>query len=90
MTEPARQDDVVLDMANYLEETIAEMDDAFAHWQAKRQELGIRLAVIRAAADPAVLSVVEDYQARVAEGRPYEGAEDFTHVLTEAHRRYGC
>ena len=87
MAESARQDQVV-EMVHYIRETIAEIDDAVRELQARRTGLAVRLAAMEASGDPAVLDVAADYGARVAETRPYEGAEDVESLIVEAHRRY--
>jgi hypothetical protein len=75
-------------MAQFLRETIAEIDEGIAEMQSRRNQLAVRLAAIDAATDPAVLEAAADYEARTAEKRPYEGAEDANSLITEAHRHY--
>lgn len=88
MGEAAPQEAAVVDMAHYLRDTIAEIDAMTAGWQAQRAALAARLVAMEAATDPQVLEAARDYEARVAEDRPYEGAEDARSVIAEAYRRY--
>lgn len=88
MGDAQRAEDVV-DMVDYLRETIGEIDDAVQGLMARRSGLARRLAVLEAATSSRVAEAVEDYKARVAEQRPYEGAEDARTLLEEAHRRFG-
>lgn len=39
--------------------------------------------------DPAVIAAAEDCERRIAEGRPYEDAEDIEVLVAEARRLYG-
>lgn len=84
MSEPAR-DEQVVDLAEYLEATIARMDGAILNMQADRTELAIRLAGIRAASDPTVLAAAAAHEA----GTDYSDARDANEVIGELHRRYG-
>jgi chorismate mutase len=88
MSQPERVEVVVVDMVEYLRETIAQMDAAINPYLASRQELALRLAALEAASDPAILAAAEDYADRVEADRPYEEAEDAEELLSEAHRRY--
>lgn len=88
MSLPAERRTEVVDMVHYLRDLIDEIDQAVGGWTTKRQEFAVRLAAMEAATDPAVLEAVSDYEARVAEGRPYEDAEDAESLLAEAHRRF--
>ena len=47
----------------------------------RRNGLAVRLAVIEAASDKAVLDAAEDYATRVAADRPYESAEPAEELL---------
>lgn len=87
MAEPARQDQVV-EMVQYLRDTIAQIDDALHDLQVRRTGLAIRLAAIEASGDPAVAEAAADYAVRVTENRPYEDAEDAESILAEACSRY--
>lgn len=87
MGEPAEQAEVV-DFADYLRQTIAEIDEVVTSWAARRTQLAVRLAAIEAAEDPEVAAAAADYEARMVEGRAYEDAEDAERVLSEAGRRY--
>ncbi len=87
MSESARQDHVV-EMVQYLRDTIAEIDDALRDLQVRRTGLAIRLAAIEAAGDSAVVEAAADYAARVTENRPYEDAEAAESLLAEAYSRY--
>lgn len=79
----------VVDMVDYLSETIAEIDAMIHDLEVKRHGFAVRLAVLRASSDPAVAEAAADYEARVAEGRPYESAEPAQDLIAEAHRRFG-
>jgi len=87
MAEPARSDQVI-EMVQYLRDTIAEIDDALRDLQARRTGLAVRLAAIEASGDPAVTEAAADYGVRVTENRPYEDAEDADRLLGEAYSRY--
>ena len=61
------------------------------HWSAAaRREIALRLAVLRAAQDPAVVAAAADFDERVAENRPYENARPAEDVIREAHARDGA
>ena len=85
---PEERNEVVA-MVDYLEDTIAEIDDAVNGWLGRRQELALRLAAMRASNDPTVLEAASNFEERVATGQYYENAEDAGALLSEAHRRYG-
>lgn len=97
MADAARdQHAAVIDLATYLRETIAEMDETIAkmesnirEWKGKRDSLAVRLAVIEASNDDQLRAAVEDYKDRVATNRPYESAEPAEKVLSEAWKRFG-
>ncbi len=55
----------------------------------RRREMAVRVTAIEAADDPKVAAAAADYEARVADSRPYEGAEDAERLLGEAHQRSG-
>jgi chorismate mutase len=78
----------VVDMVDYLRETIGEIDEMVVDLQAKRAGLAIRLAALEMATDAEVSTAAGDYEARVATGRPYESAEDAETLIAEAHRHY--
>ena len=84
------EQEVVVDMVTYLEETLAQMDAWMATWRTEREQLAMRLAAMRAASDPAVGEAAADYRRRLAENRPYETAEDAETLLAEAHRRFNA
>ncbi len=88
MSLPAERRTEVVDMVHYLRDLVSQIDDAVGGWTAKRQGFAVQLAAMEAATDPAVLEVASDYEARVAEDRPYDDAEDAASLLTEAHRRF--
>ena len=88
MGEPRPRDDQVVDMAEYLRETLGEIDSVIAELSERRMGIAARLAVIVAATDPATQSAVADYSARVDEGRAFEDAEDANSLIMEAHRRF--
>lgn len=90
---PAEQHDSVVSIVDYLEETLRKMDEFVSDiqaWAEARQEIAERLAVMRAASDPAVAAAAEDYDQRLAEGRPYENARPAEDVIRDAHARYGA
>jgi hypothetical protein len=88
MGEPRPQNEHVVDMVEYLRDTLAEIDAAIAELNERRLGIAVRLAVIASANDPLIQSAAEDYMARVAEQRPYEDATDANELIMEAHRRY--
>jgi hypothetical protein len=75
-------------MASYLRETVAEIDEVMAYWLTRREQMAVKIAALEAAENPAVIQAAEDYAQRVAEGRPYEDAEDASDLLSEAYRRF--
>lgn len=81
--------DQIIDMVQYLRDTIAEVDSSIREFQARREGLAERLAVLEAATDPEILGAVADYEERIAGNRPYEGAEPAEAVLSEALRKFG-
>jgi len=88
MGEPQPQDEHVVDMVEYLRDTLAEIDAAIAELNQRRVGIAERLAVIAAASDPMVHKAVADYSARLAEDRPYEDARDANELIMEAHRQF--
>lgn len=89
MAEPMhRGETAVVDMVDYLRETLRELDEAIADLSVRRQGLAVKLAVLEASTDPKVQEAAADYDARVAENRPYEDAADAGMLLSEAHRRH--
>lgn len=48
-----------------------------------------KMLATKAAADPVVMDAAEDYERRVIEHRPYEGAEPAKDLISEARRRFG-
>jgi hypothetical protein len=88
MGEPRPRDDHVVDMAEYLRDTLAEIDSVIAELSERRTGIAARLAVIIAATDPGTQAAVADYSARVEEGRTFEDAEDANSLIMEAHRRF--
>lgn len=87
MAEPMRQE--VVSLAGYLRSTIRRIDEMMGTWQAQRDELSLRLALIEGPDDPAVAAAAADYESRVEEGRPYEEAVAAEELIKEAHRRFG-
>ena len=83
-----RKDAEVVEMVDYLRETLREMDEGIAEMTQRRQGIAMRLAVIEAATTPAVRDAIADFDRRAEAGEGYEG-QDATALLTEAHRRYG-
>lgn len=89
MGEPALQDDAqVFDMAEYLRQTIHEMDQAKLDIDTQRNRLAFRLAVIEAATDPATTEAIEDYERRVASGEGYPDAKDAEKLLGELYAQF--
>lgn len=87
IAEPANNE--VVSLVDYFRETIAEIDATVNGWHAKRTALALRLAALEAATDPEVLAAAQDFEKRVADGRPYEGAQSVAELVKEAHARYG-
>lgn len=87
MPDAARNDEVV-EIVDYLRETISKADTAIRDMQAHRNELALRLAVIQAATSNDVRAALEDHDERVASNRPYEDAESAEKLLSEAHNRF--
>lgn len=83
--EPELQESVV-SMAQYLRDTLAELDGSIRDMQAQRHRLAVRLAVIEAAEDPAVKRAVEEYSTR--SGEPYPDAESAGTLISDAHRHF--
>lgn len=81
--------DPVVDMVSYLRDTIAEIDSSIVEFQARREGLARRLAVLEAAMDPQIASDVADYERRIADNRPYESAQSADSLLSELHRKFG-
>lgn len=88
MGEPMRTDGDVIEIDEYLEDTLTKMDRAMADFGRDRQEIAVRIAALRAARDERVHEAADEYEAAVAAGRGYEAAEDVGDVLGEAHRRF--
>lgn len=88
MSQPERVEAVVIDLVEYLRETIAQMDAAINPYLAKRQELALRLAALESASDETVLQAAADYQDRVEMNLPYDTAEDAGALLSDAYNRY--
>ncbi|MDP9389244.1 MAG: hypothetical protein M3Q48_15345 [Actinomycetota bacterium] len=86
MAEPA--DDRVIEVVDYLRETIADIDETVRSWHLKRTKLAVRLAALEAATDGSVLEAAADYERRLGEDRPYEAAEDVADLVKEAHSRF--
>lgn len=78
----------VIDMVDYLRETLTKLDAASVWLEAQRHEFAVRLAAMEAATNPAVLEASDDFEYRAAQDRPYETAEPAVELLSEAHRRY--
>jgi hypothetical protein len=83
----ARQEQVV-DMIDFLRDTIAEIDDSIKDQQRRRNGLAVRLAALQAAGDPSVRVAADDYAARVEADEPYEDAEDAKELLGRAYKRF--
>jgi len=89
MGTPEAERSEVVEFADYLRATLSSMDEATAELQARRKGLAIRLDAINAATSERVTKAAADYESRMADGRPYEDAEDAEALLAEAHARYG-
>jgi len=87
MGEPARQAEVV-DLGEYLDKTIIELDNTIRELQATRTAFAIKRAVLRAATSGSIQQGAADYETRVGEQRPYEDAQDPAQLIAEAHRRF--
>lgn len=83
----AQQNEVV-EVADYLRETLAEMDEAIVDTRRRRHELAVRLAVLDAAGDPELQRVADEVQERIDAGDTFPDARPAQDVLAEAHRRY--
>jgi hypothetical protein len=88
MAEAPRRDVTVVDLVDYLRETLREMDQAIAGMQEQRRGFAIKLAAIEAESDERVRAAAEDFAQRAASNTPYEDAEDAGDLIAEAHRRY--
>jgi hypothetical protein len=87
--EAADHSDDVVEITDYLRETIRKIDETVDDWAKRRVALAARLAVLDAMTDKDVAAAAADWEARTAEGRPYENARPAEEVIAEAHRRYG-
>lgn len=87
MVVPEAAHEEVVSFTEYLRDTIAGMDRTMREWQVHRAELAIKLSVIEAATDPDVATAIQDYERRLAEGRPYENAEPIEDIVKEASSR---
>lgn len=87
MAAEAAHSDEVIEITQYLRDTIRDIDETMKVFAERRAGLAGRLAILEAAGDRAVAAAAADYERRVAEGRPYEG-RDAEDVITEAHRRF--
>lgn len=88
MSQPERVEVGVVDLVQYLRQTIDQIDAAINPYLAKRQELALRLAALEAASDETVLEAAADCQDRVDGNRPYETAEEAETLLSDAYKRY--
>jgi hypothetical protein len=87
MAEEAAHSDDVVEITQYLRETIRDIDETMAMFSERRARLAGRLAILEAAADRDVAAAAADYERRLADRQPYEG-RDADEVITEAHRRF--
>lgn len=89
MPEASRRPDAdVVDMETYLVETLVKMDRVIRELAEDRQDIAMRLAVIRATGSTGVDEAVAEFERRVAAETPYVG-DDAAQLLSEAHRRFG-
>ena len=79
----------VVEIADYLEETLADLRTMMVEVQAKESAMAVRLAVIRAADSDAVNEAAREFFDE-RQTSPYPGARDATAVLTDAHRQFGA
>jgi len=87
VAEADRQPDTkVVEMVDYLRDTLREMDEGIAEMSERRHGIAVRLAVLEAAVTPAVQDAELDFEIR--RGAPYKG-EDAGQLLSEAHKRFG-
>jgi hypothetical protein len=87
--EPQRNEAAdVVEMVDYLRETLREMDEGITEMQERRRGIATRIAVIEAAGTDAVRGTVAEYERRSESNEPYRG-EDAKTLLSEAHRRFG-
>jgi len=86
MADPARQADII-DLGEYLDKAISELDDTIRELQATRTAWAIRRSVLRAAGSKSVQQAAAELDQRVKDGRPYEDAKDAAELIQEAHRR---
>ena len=77
----------VVDMGEYLTETLHEFDVAIATMLEQRDVISLRLAAIRAATSLAVVTAEQDFISNTESNRPYAG-EDTAALIAEAHRRF--
>lgn len=78
----------VVEVSEYLRETLHELDDTIRDMQQRRSALAFRQAVLDAANDPELQRVADDVQALLDNGAGVPGARPASDVLAEAHRRF--
>lgn len=91
MGSPARRAEneaEVISLSAYIGETIDEIDEVMVLLGRQRAGLAERKEAIDAAESMAVMDAASDYQRRVDENLPYEGAEDAEPLLSEAFSRF--
>ena len=79
----------VVEIADYLEETLADLRTMMVEVQAKESAMSVRLAVIRAAGSDAVNEAAREFFDE-RQSSPYPEARDAAAVLTDAHRQFGA
>ena len=79
----------VVEIADYLEETLADLRTMMVEVQAKESAMSVRLAVIRAAGSDSVNEAAREFFDE-RQTSPYPDARDASAVLTDAHRQFGA
>ncbi len=74
----------VVSVEEYLSMALVEFDQALAAAREMRDQLALRLHALQMASDKRVGRAVDDYQERLAEGRPYEDARSVETLIAEA------
>ena len=82
-----RRDADVIDMVEYLTETLEKIDRMIGELVDDRRDISMRLAVIKASTSDRVQEAAADFERQVASGEPFSG-EDAESFLSEAYKRY--
>jgi hypothetical protein len=78
----------VVEVSEYLRETLHELDDAITDMQQRRHALAFRQAVLDAANDPELQRVADEVQQLLDRGERLPDVRTASDVLAEAHRRF--